>query len=109
MIEKSKNLVSPSVTLLKEGTHVERAGSVLYVLKCAKMVATITKLRFSTGGVSLLVDGQNQNLSIRYINPITKICIIIVQPLLATRCTQKCQIRRLQFSTIWRNAEEIQL
>ena len=42
MIEISKNIVNPSVTLFANATHVERAGSVLYVHKCAKMVATIT-------------------------------------------------------------------
>ena len=33
MIEISKNVVRPSVTLSEKGTHVERAGSVLYVHK----------------------------------------------------------------------------
>ena len=39
MIEISKNIVSSSVTLFEKGTRVERAGSVLYVHKGAKMVA----------------------------------------------------------------------
>ena len=72
MIEILKNIVSPSVTLLKKGTHVERAGSVLYFHKCAKMVATITKLPFCTEEVPVLVEGQNFS-SIRYMDPITKI------------------------------------
>ena len=59
MIEISKNIVSLSVTLFEKGTHVERAGSVLYVHKCAKMVATITKLLFCTEEVPVLVEGQN--------------------------------------------------
>ena len=59
MIEISKNIVRPSVTLFEKGTLVERAGSVLYVHKCAKMVATITKLPFCTEEVSVLVEGQN--------------------------------------------------
>ena len=72
MIEISKNIVSPSVTLFEKGTHVERAGSVLYVHKCAKMVATITKLPFCTEEVLVLVEGQNFS-SIRHMDPITKI------------------------------------
>ena len=72
MIEISKNIVSPSVTLFEKGIHVERAGSVLYAHKCAKIVATITKLPFCTEEVPVLVEGQNF-FSIRYIEPITKI------------------------------------
>ena len=48
MIEISKNIVSPSLTLFGKRTHVERAESVLYVHKCAKMVAAKTKLPFCT-------------------------------------------------------------
>ena len=59
MIELSKNIVSPSVKLLEKATHVERAGSVLYVHKRAKMVATITKLLFCTEEVPVFVEGQN--------------------------------------------------
>ena len=87
MIEISKNIVSPSVTLFEKGTHVERAGCVLYVHKCAKMVASISKLPFCTEEVPVLVEGQNFS-SIRYMDPITKICIIIIRSLHATRCTQ---------------------
>ena len=71
-IELSKNIVGPSVTLFEKGTHVERAGSVLYVHKCAKMVATITKLPFCTEEVPVIVEGQNFS-SMRYMDPITKI------------------------------------
>ena len=35
MIDISKNIVNPSVTLFEKGNHVERAGYVLYVHKCA--------------------------------------------------------------------------
>ena len=70
-VEISKNIVSPSVTLFEKGTHVERAGSVLYVHKYAKMVATITKLPFCTEEVPVLVEGQNFS-SFRYMDPITK-------------------------------------
>ena len=72
MIEISKNIVSPSVALFEKGTHVERAGSVLYVHKCAKMVATITKLSFCTEEVPVLVESQNFS-SIRFMDPIRKI------------------------------------
>ena len=71
MIETSKNIVSPWVTHFEKGTHVERAGSVLYDHKCAKMLATIPKLPFCTE-VPVLVGGQNFS-SIRYMDPITKI------------------------------------
>ena len=59
LIGISKNIVSASVTLFEKGTHVERAGSVLYVHKCAKMVATITKLPFCIEEVPVLVECQN--------------------------------------------------
>ena len=72
VIETSINFVSPSVTLFEPGTHVERAGSVLYVHKCTKMVATKTKLTFCTEGVPVLVEGQNFSF-IRYLEPLTKI------------------------------------
>ena len=72
MIEISKIIGSPSVTLFEKRTHAERAGSVLYVHKCAKMVATKTKLPFCTKEVLVLVEGQNCS-SIRYMDPITKI------------------------------------
>ena len=72
MIEISKNIVSPSVTLFENGTHVERAGSVLYVHKLARMVATITKPPFCTEEVPVLVEGQIFS-SIGYVDPITKI------------------------------------
>ena len=73
MIEISKSIVSPSVTLFEKGTHVERAGSVLSVQKCAKMVAILTKFLFCTEEVPVLIEGQNFS-SIRYMDPITNIC-----------------------------------
>ena len=72
MIKISENVVSPSVTLFGPGSHVEREGSVLYVYKCAKMVATITKLTFCTEEVPVLIQGQNFS-SIRFLEPLTKI------------------------------------
>ena len=71
IIEISKNVVSPSVALFGQGTYVERAGSVLYVHKCAKMVAKIAKLTFCTEEVPELIQGQNCS-SIRYLEPLTK-------------------------------------
>ena len=72
MIEISKNIVSPSVTFFEKGTHVERAGSVLYVHKCANLVATVTKLLFCTEEVLVLVEDKNFS-SIRYMDAITNI------------------------------------
>ena len=72
MFDISKNGVSPSVTIFEPGTHVERARSVLYVHKCAKMVEKITKLSFCTEEIPVLIQGQNFS-SIRYLEPITKI------------------------------------
>ena len=71
MIEISKNVVSPSVTLFKPRTHVERAGSVLYVHKTTKIVTTTTKLIFCTEKVPVLLQGQNFS-SIRHLEPLTK-------------------------------------
>ena len=87
MVEISKNSVSPSVTLFEKETHFDGAGSVFNVHKCAKMVASITKIPFCTEEVPVIVEGQNFS-SIRYMDPIQKICIIIIQSLHATRCTQ---------------------
>ena len=70
-IEISTKVVSPSEKLFEPGTHVERAGSVLYVHKCAKMVGAITKLTFCTEEVPVLIQGQNVS-SIRYLEPLTK-------------------------------------
>ena len=64
--------MSPTVTLFEPGTHVERAGSVLYVHKCAKMVATISKLTFCTEEVPVLLQGQNFS-SVRYLELLAKI------------------------------------
>ena len=72
LIELSKKIVSPSAALFEKGTHVESAGSVLYVHKFAKMVATITKHPFCTEEVLVLVEGQKIS-SIRYMDPITKL------------------------------------
>ena len=65
MVEISKNVLSPSVTLFEQGAHVERTGSISYVHKCAKMVARVTKLTFCTEEVPVLIQGQNFS-SIRY-------------------------------------------
>ena len=82
----------------------------LYVHKCAKMVATITKLTFCTEEVHVLVEGQNFS-SIRYMDPITKILYhnytIAACNQLYSKIVKCCRIIRRQFSTIWRNAEEI--
>ena len=72
MIEISNKIVIPSVTLFEKRTHVERARPVLYVHKCAKIVATKTKLPFYTEEVPVLVEGRNIS-SIRYMDSITKI------------------------------------
>ena len=72
MNEISKHTVSSSVTFFETGTHVERAGSVLYVHKCAKTVATKTNFPYCSEEFPALVEGQNFS-SIRYMDPITKI------------------------------------
>ena len=56
MIDLSKNVFRPSVTLIEPETHIKRAG--LYVRKCVKMVAKITKLPFCAE-VPVLLEGQN--------------------------------------------------
>ena len=72
MTEKSQNIVSPSVTLFEKKTQVEKAGFVLYICKCAKMVATTTKLFVCTEEARVLVEVQIFS-SHRYMDPITKI------------------------------------
>ena len=71
MNEVSENIVRQSVTLFEKETHVESAGSLLYVHKRAKIVATITKLHFCTEEDSVLADCQNFSF-IRYMTPIIK-------------------------------------
>ena len=56
MIDLSKNVFRPSVTLIEPGTHIKTAG--LYVCKCVKMVAKITKFPFCAE-VPALLEGQN--------------------------------------------------
>ena len=51
--------------------QIERAGSVLYVHKNAKIVTTTTKLIFCTEKVPVLLQGQNFS-SIRHLEPLTK-------------------------------------
>ena len=69
-IEMSKKVLSPSVTLMEKGTHFERAGSVLYIQKCAKMMAKLTKLLFCKAEIPVLIEGQNVS-SIIYSDTLT--------------------------------------
>ena len=72
MIKLPKNIVTLSVTLSEKRTHVERAGTVLHVHKCVKIIATLTKHSFCTEKIPVLVEGQKFS-SIRYMEPITKV------------------------------------
>ena len=97
--------MSPPVALFEKRNHVERAVSVLYVLNCAKMVATIFKLPLCREELPVLIEGQNVS-SIGHFDPFTKVLYHnnTMQPTVS-----KChQFLRRQFSTKWRNAEKIQ-
>ena len=101
MAETSINVVSPSVTLFEKSTHVERAGSVLYVHKSAKMVATVIRLPLCTEAVPVSIGGQTS--SIRHMNPLTEILYLTYTlaelNLLTLKCRQP-QINRRQFAAL---------
>ena len=98
MIEISKNVVSPSITIFQKRIHVERIGYVLYVHKCAKIEATLTKLPYCRK-ISCVNRGSQLFFYLIYRASYKKFCVIFIQLLPATCCT-KCQFRRRQFSSI---------
>ena len=53
--------------------HAERAGGVLYVHKCAKVVVRVIENFFRTEEVQVRVSSDNSSEGIRYMDPISKV------------------------------------
>ena len=62
----------------KNALHVERAGAVLYVHKCAKVFVPVIDSLFCTEEL-LIMSSDNSSEGIRYMDPIFKCSIEILQ------------------------------
>ena len=72
LVGLTTNLDSPLSSGMEEGTHLERAGAVVYLHKCAKMIARATTVNFCTEELPVII-GTNNETQIRYMDPITKL------------------------------------
>ena len=54
------------------GTHIERAGEVVYLHRCAKMEITLATLDFCTEKIPVRL-GDGKESVIKFMNPISKI------------------------------------
>ena len=52
------------------GTHAERAGGILYVYRCAKLIVHVVENQFCTEEVQNRVSSDNSSEGIRYMDPI---------------------------------------
>ena len=50
------------------GTHAERAGGILYVYRCAKIIVHNVENQFCTKEVPIRVSSDNKSEGIRYMN-----------------------------------------
>ena len=66
------NVDSPVLSLSTRGTHIERAGGVVYYHRCAKMRVRLTALSFCTEEVPVLIGTGNETI-VRYMHPISRI------------------------------------
>ena len=55
------------------GLHTQRAGGVLYVHKCTKVVVRVIHNSFCTGEVQVGVSSDNSSEGIGYMDPISKV------------------------------------
>ena len=55
------------------GTHAKRAGGILYVHRCAKVIVHVVENQFCTEEVPIRVSSGNTSEVIRYMDPITKV------------------------------------
>ena len=55
------------------GTHAERAGGILYVRRCAKVIVHVVENQFCTEEVPVRVSSDNTSEVIRYMDPISRV------------------------------------
>ena len=55
------------------GTHAERAGGILYVHRCAKVIVHVVENQFCTEEVPVRVFSDNTSEVIRYMDPIFRV------------------------------------
>ena len=55
------------------GTHAERAGGILYVYRCAKLMIHVVENLFCTEEVPIRVSSDNSSEGIRYMDPISRV------------------------------------
>ena len=55
------------------GTHAERAGGILYVHRCAKIIMHVVENQFCTEEVTIMVSFYNTSEVIRYMDPISRV------------------------------------
>ena len=55
------------------GTHAERAGGILYVHRCAKVIVHVVENQFCTEEVPIRVSSDNSSEEIRYMEPNSRV------------------------------------
>ena len=55
------------------GTHVKRAGGILSVHRCAKIIVHVVENQFCTEDVPVSVSSDNSSEEIRYLDPISRV------------------------------------
>ena len=55
------------------GKHAERAGGILYVHRCAKIIVHVVENQFCTEEVPIRVSSDNSSEGIRYMDPISRV------------------------------------
>ena len=55
------------------GTHVERAGGILYVHRCAKVIVHVVEIQFCTGELTIRVSSDNSSEGISHMDPISRV------------------------------------
>ena len=55
------------------GTHAERAGGILYVHRCAKVIVHVVENQFYTEEKPIRVSSDNSSEEIRYVDPISRV------------------------------------
>ena len=55
------------------GRHAERAGGILYVHRCAKVIVHVVENQFNTEEKPIRVSSDNSSEGIRYVDPISRV------------------------------------
>ena len=67
---------SPQIFLNQQnalGSHAERAGKILYVHRCAKVIVHVVENQFCTEEVPIRLSSYNSSEGIRYMDPISRV------------------------------------